>query len=102
VDTIKANAEHVALARGQIERAGLSGRIAVHHGRFEEVLPALAPGYDLAFFDGFAPDTAKLVVVRKLLATGGVLICANLQLSSRNIFRQWLDDPQNSAQWQLV
>jgi len=100
VDTIEADAEHVALARDQIERAGLSGRIAVHHGRFKNILATLKPEYDLAFFDGFAPDPFEIGVVRKLLARGGVLICANLQLASPSMARQLLDDLDDHARWQ--
>ena len=97
VDTIEADAEHVVLAREQIERVGLSERVTVHHGRFEDILPTLEPGYGLAFFDGFAPDLTVLRLVRQLLVDGAALVCANLQLASAKVVRDLsrnLDDPE--------
>ena len=100
VDTIEADVEHVGLAREQIERVGLSERVAVHHGRFEDILPTLEPGYGLAFFDGFAPDPAVLRVVRQLLEEGGVLVCANLQLASGSVVRVLLRNLDDQKKWQ--
>ena len=100
VDSIEADADHVVLARAQIEGVGLSERVTVYHGRFEDILPTLESGYGLAFFDGFAPDPAALRVVRELLVQGGVLVCANLQLASAKVVRELsrnLDDPER---WQ--
>ena len=78
VDTIERDPEHVELARKNIAAAGLDHRIAVHEGDFAAVLPALDPGYDLAFFDGHTPVPALHAMLRKLLRTGGLLITANL------------------------
>jgi predicted O-methyltransferase YrrM len=50
----------------------------VHQGDFAEVLPGLAPGYDLAFFDGFAPTPDYLRTFQKLIRPRGVLISSNL------------------------
>ncbi len=100
VDTIEADAEHVALARSQIERVGLSARIAVHHGRFEDVLTVREDRYDLAFFDGFAPDPAVMGQITARLVTGGVLICANLALARLSVAQQLLDDLDDPAKWQ--
>lgn len=99
VDTIEADALHVALAREQIERAGLSERVAVHHGRFEDILPGFQPGYGLAFFDGFAPDRGVMRLVRQLLVQGGVLVCANLQLASGNVVREVLRSLDDQKMW---
>ena len=82
VDTIEADREHVELAREQIEKYDLGGCIFVHHGRFDNVLKILQPGYDLAFFDGFAPALETVMQMRELLVEGGFLVCSNLQLSS--------------------
>lgn len=80
VDTIEGDAEHVRLARGQIARYDLQARISLHHGDFMPVIAGLAGGYDLAFFDGFAPTLRMLQRLHTLLVSGGRLICANLQL----------------------
>ncbi|MEO8278075.1 MAG: hypothetical protein ABI564_00210 [Ideonella sp.] len=38
--------------------------------------------------------------VRKRLATGGVLICANLELARRSVARQLLNGLDDLEQWQ--
>jgi predicted O-methyltransferase YrrM len=78
VDTIERDADHVRLAREAIAAASLDHRITVHEGDFNNVLPTLDPGYDLAFFDGNTPLPALHAALRKLLRTGGLLITANL------------------------
>jgi predicted O-methyltransferase YrrM len=78
VDTVERDPEHVRLARDNIAAAALDHRITVHEGDFAKVLPALDPGYDLAFFDGHAPIPALHTALRNLLRTGGTLITANL------------------------
>lgn len=81
VDTIERDAEHVRLARDNIAGAGLANRITVHHGDFGLVLPTLVPGYDIAFFDGYAPTLTELNALEQALHPGGMLISANLSLS---------------------
>ena len=66
------------LARDNIAAAAMDHRITVHEGDFASVLPALDPGYDVAFFDGGTPVTALHKTLRGLLRTGGTLITANL------------------------
>jgi predicted O-methyltransferase YrrM len=78
VDSIERDPQHVALARENIAAAGLDRRIVVHEGDFTKVLPALEPGYDVAFFDGHTPVPALHLALGKLLRTGGILITANL------------------------
>lgn len=78
VDTIERDPEHVRLARANIAAAGMDKRVRVHEGDFLTVLPTLAPGYDLAFFDGHTPAPALLAALQKLLRTGGLLVIANL------------------------
>jgi predicted O-methyltransferase YrrM len=78
VDTIERDPDHVRLARDNITAAGMDHRITVHEGDFATVLPALDPGYDVAFFDGHTPMPALHRTLRGLLRTGGTLITANL------------------------
>lgn len=78
VDTIERDPRHVQLAQANVKAAGLADRIAVHQGRFEDVLPTLHGPYDMAFFDGSSPSASIILQLRTLLAEDGVLICANL------------------------
>jgi predicted O-methyltransferase YrrM len=78
VDTVERDGEHVRLARANIAEAGMDGHVTVHQGDFADVLPALAPGYDLAFFDGHTPLPKLHAELRRLLRPGGVLLTANL------------------------
>lgn len=78
VDTIERDAEHVRLAREQVEAHGMAGHIVVHEGEFAEVMCQLDPGYDVAFFDGFTPSRPLLKDLRRLLRARGLLISANL------------------------
>jgi predicted O-methyltransferase YrrM len=77
-DTVERDADHVTLARKHVAAAGLDRRVAVHEGDFTAILPALDPGYDVAFFDGHTPVPALHVSLGKLLRPGGLLITANL------------------------
>jgi predicted O-methyltransferase YrrM len=78
IDTIERDAEHVRLARENFSAFGAADRIAVHHGDFAGVLRRLAPGYDLAFFDGFSPAPDYLRAFHRLIRPRGVLISSNL------------------------
>lgn len=81
VDTIERDPEHVALARRAISAAGLESRVTVHQGEFSHVMPTLRTGYDVAFFDGYAPALPELDHLKGLLRPGGLLISANQRLS---------------------
>ena len=97
IDSIERDAEHIRLARANIADASYSDRIKVHDGDFDAVLPTLEPGYDIVFFDGYAPTLNNLDRLRSLLRSGGVLISANLDLGGDgDAVRQSLGDP---ARW---
>ncbi len=78
IDSIERDAEHVRLAREQVEKHGLAGHIVVHEGEFADVMKQLDPGYDVAFFDGLAPQRPQLRKLRRLLRARGLLISTNL------------------------
>ena len=78
IDTIEFDPVHARLARENFAALGVANRVSVHQGDFAEVLPGLAPGYDLAFFDGFAPTPDYLRTFQKLIRPRGVLISSNL------------------------
>ncbi len=101
IDTIERDPDHVRLARSNIAAAAMSKRIVVHEGDFETILPRFSPGYDLVFFDGYAPTMPIMAQVKRLLADRGVLISANLTLGGGDgpAYRKALRD-QN--EWQTV
>lgn len=94
VDTIERDAEHVRLARENFSAFGVADRISVHQGDFASVLPALGPGYDLAFFDGFSPTPDYLRAFHKLIRARGVLISSNLHFrdAETRAYRELLFD----------
>lgn len=98
VDTLERDPQHVTLARAAIEQAGYDARIQVHQGDFATLLPRLQPGYDLAFFDGYAPTLADLAALRWLLRPGGLLVSANQELAGPETadYRAQLQD---ASQW---
>jgi predicted O-methyltransferase YrrM len=102
VDTIEREPEHVALARQFISDAGLSNRVTVHQGEFRTIMERLTGPYDLAFFDGFAPDGSLVESLGALLRDDGVLICANLALANelnKRTLERMLSDPM---QWSRI
>lgn len=106
VDTLERDSQHVALARAAIEKAGHATRIQVHEGDFATLLPHLEPGYDLAFFDGYAPLLGDLVALERLLRPGGLLVSANQRLAGDETSacrarlldeRHWLSAPLSNG-----
>ncbi|MGH7087702.1 MAG: O-methyltransferase [Stellaceae bacterium] len=93
IDTVERDPEHVRLACEHFAAAGVARRIAVHEGDFAAVLPTLAPGYDLGFFDGFAPGLDHLAAFRRLIRPGGLLVSTNLDLGRGDDYRAALADP---------
>lgn len=97
VDTVERDPQHVTLARKAIANAGVDSRITVHEGDFSAVLPTLSPGYDIAFFDGYAPALPELDGLGRVLRPGGLLVSANQQLSGPESvgYRSQLLDPRH-------
>lgn len=102
VDTVERDPEHVALARQHVVQAGLAGRVTVHEGDFRSVMRGLSGPYDLAFFDGFAPDGELIGTLRTLLRDGGVLVCANLSLADGVSRRALARDLGDAARWSRI
>ncbi|MEH6347349.1 MAG: methyltransferase domain-containing protein [Bermanella sp.] len=82
VDTIEANMEHVSLARKNLTQLKLDGCVSVYEGYFDDVIKELDQSYDLIFFDGYAPSLALLNKLTKMLNESGLLVCANMELTS--------------------
>jgi len=102
VDTIERDPEHVALARQYVTQAKLADRVIIHEGDFQQVMAALEGPYDLAFFDGFAPDKGLLEALRARLRDGGLLVCANLGLADRSDRRELQRDFADPKRWSQV
>jgi predicted O-methyltransferase YrrM len=102
VDTIEGDPEHVALAHRYIAEAKLADRVAIHEGDFHQVMAGLDGPYDLAFFDGFAPDTRLVGALRARLRDGGLLVCANLGLSNGSDKRELQRDFADPTRWSEV
>jgi predicted O-methyltransferase YrrM len=97
VDTIERDPDHAQLAAANSLAAGFSSRIRIIGGEFDTVLPTLTAGYDIVFFDGYAPTPKTFSQIRDLLRRGGVLISANLDLGGDGEWcRQCLCD---DTQW---
>ncbi len=92
VDTIERDSDHVRLARRNVDAFGFTDRVNVIHSDFTDALRQLAPGYDLAFFDGYAPSIADLDTLRSLLRPRGVMVSANLDLDGGEAVRAALAD----------
>jgi predicted O-methyltransferase YrrM len=96
IDTIDFDAEHVRLATANIAAAGFAQRVTLHEGAFDKILPALAPGYDIGFFDGFDPTLRNLKDLRALLRPRGILVTTNLNFGTEaNSYRTRLADPKH-------
>ena len=100
VDTIEADPEHVRIARDNIARLGLDGRVKVHEGDFKKVINTLPDGYDIIFFDGLAPEQSLLLQLHKKLRDEGALFCANLHFAGNSALEflkersYWIPDGQ--------
>jgi len=99
IDTIDRDADHVHLAREQVEAHKMGGHVVVHQGEFAQVLRRLDPGYDVAFFDGFTPTRPVLRELRRLLRARGLLISANLTHKGAEAYLAALQDGKS---WQTA
>jgi len=95
IDSIEQDAEHVRLARENVEAYGMAGHVEVHEGDFMQVLRGFDAGYDVAFFDGFTPTRPLLRELRRLLRARGLLISANLTHSGAEAYLAALQDKKN-------
>ena len=99
IDTIDHDADHVHLAREQVEAHKMDGHVLVHQGEFTQVLRRLDPGYDVVFFDGFTPTRPLLRELRRLLRARGLLISANLTHKGAEAYLAALQDNKS---WQTA
>ncbi len=74
LDTLESDADHAAVARANLERAGLAGVVEVHVGPALDTLPRLAGPYDLVFVDADKPSNAAYLAEAVRLSRPGTLI----------------------------
>jgi predicted O-methyltransferase YrrM len=119
VDTVEWDAGHAKLAREQFEKheAGSrpdgrpSGRVSLHVGDAREVVPALSPGYGLAFLDvewnthrDIWPDLLRLLRPGAFVCLSNVWVTdekdprsgVTERRAARDLIRRIQDDPSLS------
>lgn len=79
VVSLEYSARHAEVARANLDRAGLAGRVAVKVGAALDLLPSLAGPFDLVFIDADKPSNASyLRWALKLSREGTVIILDNV------------------------
>ena len=79
IDTLEINDEMEDLIREGLSRAGVADRVRLAIGDALEILPALEPGYDLAYIDGNKRDyVAYYQSVIDLVRPGGWILADNV------------------------
>ena len=102
VDTIEGDPNHVVLARELIRDLHLEDRVTVHSGDFFRIMAELDGPYDLAFFDGLGPTLRTIENLRRLLRSGGLLVCGNLAHASGAEQQSIADELGRSERWQFA
>ncbi len=94
VITIEAEHANAAIARSNIDRAGLSNRIEIREGRAVDVLPTLAGPFDMVFIDADKEsNTVYLDWAARLGRPGTVIVVDNIGRAGR-VADPATEDPQ--------
>ena len=79
VTTLELNPDKIAMARANLDIAGLAGLVDIIEGRAAETLPAIPGPFDLVFLDADRPSyLTYLELVVPKLRQGGMLIADNI------------------------
>lgn len=79
IDTIEINHETAEIAKGNVEKAGLSDKIIIHEGDGKDILPTLDETYDLIFIDAAKGQYTEFFKHgMRLLKKGGILVSDNI------------------------
>jgi predicted O-methyltransferase YrrM len=102
VTTIERSSDKVAMARTNLERAGVADRVTVREGVALDVLRGLPGPYDLIFLDADRPNyLGYLGLVVPLLRPGGLLVTDNV-VSHANELRGFLHAVQSDPALETV
>lgn len=102
VTTIERSADKAAMARRNLERAGVTDRVTVREGVALDVLRGLSGPYDLLFLDADRPNyLGYLDRVVPLLRPGGLLVTDNV-VSHANELREFLHAVQRDPALETV
>jgi predicted O-methyltransferase YrrM len=79
LDCLEADAGRADAADANLRDAGYHDQITIHVGPALDTLPALGPGYDLAYIDADKPSyPAYLEACTRLVRPGGVIVADNV------------------------
>ena len=79
VITLELDSAKIALARGNLARAGLADRVEIRSGRAADTLPTLPGPFDFVFLDANRPEyLTYLELVLPKLVPGGLLVADNV------------------------
>lgn len=79
IDCLEADAGHADRAANHLRRAGHHDQVTIHVAPALDTLPALAPGYDLAYIDADKPAyPAYMSECIRLVRPGGVIVADNI------------------------
>jgi predicted O-methyltransferase YrrM len=102
VTTIERSADKIAMARTNLQRAGLADRVTVREGMAVDVLAGLPGPYDLVFLDADRPNyLAYLSRVAPLLRPGGLLVTDNVVSHAREL-REFLQALHSDPAFETV
>jgi len=102
VTTIERSAEKVAMARRNLQRAGVADRVTVREGVALDLLDGPGGSYDLIFLDADRPNyLSYLGRVVPLLRRGGLLVTDNV-VSHANELREFLHAVQSDPVLETV
>jgi predicted O-methyltransferase YrrM len=77
--SLEANPQHAEVARSNLARAGVAGRVEVRVGPALDTLPGLTGPFDFAFLDADKPNTAGYFrEALRLTRPGGVIVTDNV------------------------
>lgn len=99
--TIEAKAEHAAVARENIARAGLADRVEVREGRGTDVLARMTAAgeepFDLIFIDADKPSYVEYFELALRLARVGTLIVADNVVRKGTVIDPENDEPNTQG-----
>jgi len=98
--TIEVDREEAEIARGNIERAGITADVDILVGNALDILPKLNNKFDLVFLDAVKEDNINyLRLIEKKLHKGSVLIADNADMMAYQM-EDYLDYVRSSGKYE--